>query len=65
MNSFIAQTEAEEVLDDLSDDAPMKEVHEFKLISGEGEDGTEGQADGHAAEVAPITAVQYEARRVV
>jgi len=35
------------------------------LISGEGEDGTEGQADGHAAEVAPITAVEYEARRVV
>jgi hypothetical protein len=63
MNSFLAQTEAEEALDDLSVDAPMKEVHEFMLISGEGEDGTEGQADG-AAEVAPI-AVEYEARRVV
>jgi hypothetical protein len=63
MNSFLAQTEAEEALDDLSDDVPMTEVHEFMLISGEeGGDGTEGQADG-AAEVAPIS-VEYKARRV-
>ncbi len=61
MNSFLAQTEAEEALDDLSVDVPMTEVHEFMLISGEeGEDGTERQADS-AAEVAPI-AVKYEAR---
>ncbi len=63
LNAFLAQTEAEDALDDLSVDVPMKEVHEFMLISGEGEDGTEGHADG-AAEVAPI-AVKYEARRVV
>jgi hypothetical protein len=64
MNSFLAQTEAEEVLDDLYVDVPMIEVHKFMLISGEeGEDGTEGQVKG-AAEVAPIT-VEYEARRVV
>ncbi len=61
MNSFLAQTEAEEALDDLSVDAPMKEVHEFMLLSGEGEDGMEGQTDGAAEEVAPI-AVEYEAR---
>ena len=60
MNSFVAQTEAEKELDDLSINAPMKEVHKFMLISGEGEDSTEGQADG-TAEVAPI-AVEYEAR---
>ena len=42
----------------------MKEVHEFMLISGEGEDGTEGQPDS-AAKVAPIAVVEYEARRVV
>jgi hypothetical protein len=64
MNSFLAQTEAEEALEDLSVDAPMKEVHEFMLLSGEGEDGTEGQADGAAEEVA-LMAVEYEARRVV
>ncbi len=64
MNSFLAQTEAEEALGDLSVDVPMTEVHEFMLISGEeGEDGTEGQAND-AAEVAPI-AVEYEARQVV
>jgi len=63
VNSFLTQTEAEEALDDLSVDVPMKEVHEFMLISREREDGTEGQANG-AAEVAPI-AVEYEARRVV
>jgi hypothetical protein len=63
LNAFLAQTEAEDALDDLSVDVPMKEVHEFMLISGEGEDGTEGHADS-AAEVAPI-AVKYEARRVV
>jgi hypothetical protein len=64
MNSFLAQTEAEEALDDLSVDVPMTEVHEFMLIyREEGEDGTEGQADG-AAEVAPI-AVEYKARQVV
>jgi hypothetical protein len=51
-------------LDDLSVDDPMKEVHEFMLISGEREDGTEGQPDS-AAEVAPIAVVEYEARRVV
>jgi hypothetical protein len=27
MNSFLAQTEAEEALDDLSVDVPMTEVH--------------------------------------
>ncbi len=63
LNAFLAQTEAEDALDDLSDDVPMKEVHKFMLISGEGEDGTEGHANG-AAEVAPI-AVKYEARQVV
>ena len=64
MNSFLAQTEAEEALDDLSVNVPMTDVHEFMLISEEeGEDGTEGQASG-AAEVAPIT-VEYKARRVV
>ena len=63
MNSFVAQTEAEKALDDLSINAPMKEVHKFMLISGEGEDSMEGQSDG-TAEVAPI-AVEYEARRVV
>jgi hypothetical protein len=41
----------------------MKEVHEFVLISGEGKDSTERQADG-AAEVVPI-AVEYKARQVV
>ncbi len=61
MNSFLAQTEAEEVLDDLSVDVPMIEVHEFMLISGEeGGYGMEGQVKG-AAEVAPIT-VEYETR---
>ena len=49
-------------MDDLSVDVSMKEVHKFVLISGEGEDGTERQADG-AAEVAPI-AVEYKARQV-
>ncbi len=62
LNAFLAQTEAEDTLDDLSVDVPMKEVHEFMLISGEGEDGTEGHADG-AAEVAPI-AVKYKARQL-
>jgi hypothetical protein len=50
-------------LDDLSVDVSMKEVHEFVLISGEGKDSTERQADG-AAEVVPI-AVEYKARQVV
>ncbi len=63
LNAFLAQTEAEDALDDLSVNVPMKEVYEFMLISREGEDGTEGHANG-AAEVAPI-AVEYKARRVV
>jgi hypothetical protein len=63
LNAFLAQTEAEDALDDLSVDVPMKEVHVFMLISGEGEDGMEGHANG-AAEVAPI-AVEYKARQVV
>jgi hypothetical protein len=59
MNSFLAQTEAEEALDNLSVDVPMTEAHKFMLISGEeGEDGMEGQANG-AAEVAPIADEYY------
>ena len=53
LNVFLAQTEAEDVLDDLSVDVRMKEIHEFMLISGEGEKGTEGQHADGAAEVAP------------
>ncbi len=61
MNSFLAQTEAEDALDNLSVDVdvPMTEAHKFMLISGEeGEDGMEGQANG-AAEVAPIADEYY------
>jgi hypothetical protein len=70
MNSFLAQTEAEEALDDLSVNIPMTDVHEFMLISEEegrsrvqdktscASDSKRENAEGHRYYVKVVTAWQ-------
>ncbi len=54
LNAFAAQAEADDRLEDISVDTPVKEVHEFMLAGGE-----EGNADG--GDVAP----EFETRQVL
>ena len=53
MNAFTAQAEADDRLEDISVDTPVKDIHEFMLAGGE-----EGNADG---DVAP----EFETRQVL
>ena len=53
VNAFAAQAEADDRLEDISVDTPVKDIHEFMLAGGE-----EGNADG---DVAP----EFETRQVL
>jgi hypothetical protein len=59
LNAFVLQVEADDRLEDMSVNAPVKEVHEFMLM-GEGE---EGNADGEVP--CPLAALpEFETRQV-
>ncbi len=59
LNAFILQVEADDRLEDVSINAPVKEVHEFVLI----DEGEEGNADGEVP--CPLAALlEFKTRQV-